>query len=138
VKASKSVSRLAITLAVMIAISGCSGGDDSISGSRPSTTARLAIVAPRNGEVVDGPTVQMEVSLEGARIVPTTSTNLTPDEGHIHVFLDGRLAGMNFDVEEPINDVGPGTHVLRVEFVAVDHAPFDPRVFAEVAFEVSG
>ena len=25
----------------------------------------------------------------------------------------------------------PGTHILQVEFVANDHAPFDPRVIAE-------
>ena len=32
--------------------------------------------------------------------------------------------------------VQPGLHVLRVEFVASDHLPFDPRVIAQVAFEV--
>jgi hypothetical protein len=32
--------------------------------------------------------------------------------------------------------VAPGTHVLRVEFVALDHGSFNPPVFAQVAFEV--
>ena len=27
-------------------------------------------------------------------------------------------------------------HILKVEFVANDHAPFDPRVIAEASFEV--
>jgi hypothetical protein len=30
----------------------------------------------------------------------------------------------------------PGTHVLRAEFVAIDHAPFQPRVLATVSFQV--
>jgi hypothetical protein len=32
--------------------------------------------------------------------------------------------------------VAPGQHTLRVEFVASDHLPFDPRVISEVVFEV--
>ena len=30
----------------------------------------------------------------------------------------------------------PGPHVLRAEFVAVDHGPFRPRVMATVRFRV--
>jgi hypothetical protein len=32
----------------------------------------------------------------------------------------------------------PGQHTLTAEFVAVDHAPFQPRVRATVTFSVSG
>jgi hypothetical protein len=32
--------------------------------------------------------------------------------------------------------VTPGRHTLQVEFVAVDHGPFDPRVRATVVFDV--
>ena len=32
----------------------------------------------------------------------------------------------------------PGQHVVQVEFVAADHAPFDPRVLTQAAFQVAG
>ena len=31
----------------------------------------------------------------------------------------------------------PGQHVVQVEFVAADHAPFDPRVMTQSAFQVA-
>jgi hypothetical protein len=31
----------------------------------------------------------------------------------------------------------PGQHVVQVEFVAADHAPFEPRVLAQAAFDVT-
>jgi hypothetical protein len=34
-----------------------------------------------------------------------------------------------------LRDVSPGPHTLQAEFVAADHAPFDPRVTAAVRFE---
>jgi hypothetical protein len=104
--------------------------------ARPSSTARLAIVSPRNGEALAGPTVPLRVSLERATITAVTSTDLRPDEGHLHVILDDRLVSMTSGLRENIPDVRPGPHLLRVEFVAGDHAPFDPRVIQQVAFEV--
>lgn len=104
---------------------------------RPSSTAKLAIVAPAAGAVVAGPIVRLKVDLSGAKIVDFTSTVLEPDEGHLHVLLDGRLISMTLGLEQAIPDVAPGSHVVRVEFVANDHAPFTPRVVREVTFEVS-
>ena len=34
----------------------------------------------------------------------------------------------------PIADLGAGQHRLRVEFVAADHGPFEPRVQTTVSF----
>ena len=34
-----------------------------------------------------------------------------------------------------LRDVGAGSHTLQAEYVAADHAPFDPRVTALVRFE---
>jgi hypothetical protein len=127
----------AISLSLIVA-AGCGGdgGAETAPDPRPSSPAELTIESPVNGQVLADSTVPLRVSLENAEIVPQTSTNLVPDKGHIHVYLDDRLAGMNFALEEDLQDVAPGMHVLRVEFVAVDHAPFNPRVFAEVAFVV--
>jgi hypothetical protein len=104
--------------------------------ARPSSTAELAIVSPRNGQAVAGRTVPLKVKLGGAEIASATSTDLRPDEGHLHVLLDDRLVSMTSGLRENIPDVKPGPHLLRVEFVANDHAPFDPRVVQQVAFEV--
>ena len=43
---------------------------------------------------------------------------------------------MTGDLEQLIANLTPGQHLLKVEFVATDHAPFDPRVIVAVAFEV--
>jgi hypothetical protein len=106
------------------------------SGSRPSSTAELSILTPKNGAVVNGPPIHLKLSLQGAHIVKQTSTNLSPDEGHVHVLLDGSLISMNYSLGDEIPDVEPGPHRIEVEFVATDHAPFDPRVTAVTSFQV--
>lgn len=115
---------------------GASGGANGSTGDRPSSTARLSIVSPEVGEVVRGSTVDLRLRLEDATIVPGTSTDIQPDEGHLHVLLDGSLISMTEGLEQDITDVQPGAHRIQVEFVATDHAPFDPRVISVVAFEV--
>jgi hypothetical protein len=106
------------------------------SGSRPTSTAQLSILSPKNGSVVKGPIVHLKLSLQGAQIVKQTSKYLSPDEGHVHVLLDGNLISMNYSLGDEIHDVGPGLHRIQVEFVATDHAPFDPRVTAITSFQV--
>jgi hypothetical protein len=107
-------------------------------GPRPSSTATLAIASPTNGQVVKGDTVDLVVDLKGAELVTTTSTDLQPDEGHLHVLLDDQLVSMTGSLDQPLTALTPGEHLVKVEFVANDHAPFDPRVIAAVAFEVKG
>jgi len=134
----------AAVLVVAMTTVACSGGSGPahasnstvFSGQRPRSTGTLSIVNPTNGEVVHGSTVDLKVDLQGATIVPLTSTTLTPNEGHIHVSLDDQLISMTTGTDLQIPNVSPGPHVLRVEFVATDHGPFDPRVIAVVAFQV--
>jgi hypothetical protein len=104
--------------------------------TRPRSTADLTILAPKNGTVVHGTVVDLRLRLTGARIVKATSSDVRSDEGHIHVLLDGTLISMNYGLEQRIPDLDKGTHLLQAEFVASDHAPFDPRVIATVSFEV--
>jgi hypothetical protein len=103
---------------------------------RPSTGASLTIVSPSDGDVLDA-NVDVEIGLDGARVVQQTSTELRPDEGHIHVLLDDQLISMTDGLEQTLRGVEPGLHILKVEFVANDHAPFDPRLIEAVAFEVA-
>jgi hypothetical protein len=81
--------------------------------------------------------VTVTVDLEGARIVPQTRSDLAPDEGHLHVLLDGELISMTEGLTQEIDDLEPGPHRIQVEFVASDHAPFDPRVVAVASFVVA-
>jgi hypothetical protein len=132
---------LAATLSLVLVSSGACGGSGSDTGSastlaRPSSTGQLTIVSPTDGEVFHDPTVPVKVKLTGARVVPATTTNIVPDEGHLHLTLDGNIVTMNFTTTDQLTDVTPGLHTLQVEFVASDHLPFDPRVIEQVTFEV--
>jgi hypothetical protein len=134
----------ALAIAGSLVLAACGGGGSESTSPIPTlstvdriaSTAELTILAPRNGKVVRGSTVDLRVDLEGARIVPQTTTDISPVEGHLHVLLDDILISMTEGLEQSIPDVAPGLHRLTIEFVASDHAPFDPRVVVVVAFEV--
>ena len=76
------------------------------------------------------------MGLTGGRIVASASTTLTPDTGHIHLSLDGKLISMTYGLVQVVDLSGTATreHTLQAEFVAADHGPFDPRVTAAVTF----
>ena len=106
------------------------------SGNRPSSPAVVAIVKPMSGESVTGTTVHVVLTLTGAQIVSATTTNIRPDQGHVHLYVDNVLVSMNYGLEQDL-PVHAGTYVLKAEFVAADHAPFNPRVWSpEVFFTV--
>lgn len=135
-----------LMVALALTAAGCEGnGTNEGSGStpttptvaieRPTSTGVLTIVSPENGDRIAGGTAQLEVALKGAEIVDQASTDLRPDQGHLHVVLDGTLVTMTSGTSLPLTNLTPGEHLLQVEFVAGDHAPFDPRVLAAVSFE---
>jgi hypothetical protein len=135
-----------LLLALVVVAAACGGSGSSSSGStatgastaRPASTGTLEIVEPKNGSSVTDP-VTLRVSLTGAKLVAASTTNVVPDEGHLHVSLDGNLISMTSGLEQELPaGLAPGTHVIQVEFVASDHAPFDPRVIASSSFKVSG
>jgi hypothetical protein len=85
---------------------------------------------------VSGDALEVVMTLAGGRIVDTTSTNLTADTGHIHLSVDGVLVSMTTGLVQSIDirSLPRGEHGLTAEFVAADHAPFDPRVTVTVTF----
>jgi hypothetical protein len=103
---------------------------------RPSSTARVEFLSPRQGQILvgDPATVRVSLRLDGGRIVSPTSTTVVANEGHIHVFLDDRLLSMT-GLDATIIAV-PGEHTLRAVFVASDHGPFRPAVTTSVTFQV--
>ncbi len=90
-------------------------------------------MTPASGAVVEGTTLRVQINLSGGRIVPQTSTNITPTEGHIHLLVDGKVVSMTYGVEQDVT-VTKGRHLLEAEFVAADHFPFNPRVLSSVIF----
>jgi hypothetical protein len=147
---------LASTAACVFALAACSGSQGATSSAwatsgpaasaaasgsttsvpRPASTAQISIVSPTPNQVVTGTTIPVVVALSGATIVPVTTTNIRPDQGHIHLYVDGNLVSMNYGTTQDLPAV-PGTHTLHAEFVAADHVPFNPRlVTPDVIFTV--
>jgi branched-subunit amino acid transport protein len=105
-------------------------------GPRPASSASIAFAEPAPGQVVTGEELRVWVRVENGTIVEGSSTNITRDTGHLHLFLDGELLSMTTGGEQrmDIGELTSGEHELRAEFVAADHAPFDPPVVAAVTF----
>jgi hypothetical protein len=136
------------TVLIAAIVAGCGGTSASTasgtaapsaptaSGNRASSPAVVGIVQPTSGETVTGATVHIVLSLTGAQIVNATTTNIRPDQGHVHLYVDNVLVSMNYGLEQDL-PVHQGTYVLKAEFVAADHAPFNPRVWSpEIFFTV--
>ncbi len=129
---------LGLMLATACGGGGASGDDAGPATSavaRPASTATLSIVEPANEATVAPGLLTVKLDLQGGAIVTEATRNLEPDEGHIHLTLDGKLVSMAYGLEQPI-EAAPGTHYLVAEYVAGDHAPFQPRVTATRAFVV--
>jgi len=137
------IRRLLPALLLAAAAVGCSGNPTPThptvpsTGPRPSSPATVKIESPAQSATVQGATVHVVLRLEGGTIVPQTSTEIRPDEGHVHLYVNNVLVSMNYGLEQDL-PVQPGSTVLRAEFVAADHAPFSPRVWSdEVVFTVT-
>ena len=137
--------RAAVLLAAAaLALAACSGGHGGSAApaatpavaTRPSSPAKLTIETPRNGQTVHQDRPEVRLNLVGAKIVSQTTTHIQGDEGHIHLIVDGKLVTMNYGLSQRLPQLTPGQHVLQVEFVAADHAPFEPRVLTQAAFQV--
>jgi hypothetical protein len=123
---------LALAALAVVLLGACSSGGGSTSAPAPATLA----ARPRNGQTISRQTPEVRLDLAGARIVSHTTTRIRPDQGHIHLLVDGKLVAMNYGLNERLPDLTPGQHLVQVEFVAADHAPFDPRVLTQAAFTV--
>lgn len=132
--------RSAFLVSILFVVTACSPGASasptqppSTLGARPSSPATVEILQPASGATVTGATVHVVLKLTGADIVAQTTTNIRPDQGHVHLYVDNVLVSMNYGLEQDI-PIHPGTYVLKAEFVASDHAPFNPRVLSQQVF----
>lgn len=129
------------SLVVLIALAACGGGTPKTNPSisvvtRPASTGKVTILSPTPGEVVHGTVLHVRLQLTGAHLVPTASANITPDTGHIHVSIDGKIKSLLAGLTYNATGLTPGLHLLTIEFVAADHGPFNPRVIVRQTFTV--
>jgi len=125
----------AVLVALALVTGACGGGKGSSKAARPTTSARLQIVSPAPNAVT-GPDVTIQLELTGGEIVQTSTGPLRPDQGHIHVSVDGKLISMAYGTTQDLHGLTPGPHTMSAEYVATDHAPFANRVVAAVLFQV--
>jgi hypothetical protein len=142
--------RTAVLLAIAglaLGLTACSGGNSggsdapatttAVAAARPSSPAKLTITTPRNGQTVRQNRPELRLELDGGKIVSQTTTRIQGDEGHLHLHVDGKLVDMNYGLRQRLPALPVGQHVVQVEFVAADHAPFEPRILTQAAFEVA-
>lgn len=103
--------------------------------ARPRSAAKLAMIEPAPGTVITGDRLHVRLELTGGRIILETKIALRPDEGHIHVLLDGKTVSMVYGLEQDVA-VTKGPHLLQGEYVAADHSPFNPRVIVAATIVV--
>jgi hypothetical protein len=126
-----------VTVLIMMCACGSSPTSTATptpNASRPSSPVKISIISPTNGEVVHGTTLDVVVAISGGEIVKTTSTHISPTQGHIHLYLQNQLIYMAYSLSQVV-PVQPGvTYSFHVEFVASDHRPFDPRDVSPTIF----
>lgn len=132
---------MTVAVALAFVAAACAGAQTATPTPRPATTAAVrpaspavvTIAQPTAGTVVTGTSVRVVITLTNARVVDVTTVEIRPDEGHIHLYVNNALVTMDYGLEQEV-PVVPGTYVLKAEFVAADHAPFNPRVWSPETF----
>jgi hypothetical protein len=128
--------RIACAIALVLAAASCGNGGDTTAKERPSSTAKITIVKPKAAAVITSKTFTVKLELDGGKIVNIVSQDLTSDEGHVHVSVDGKILTQTFGLTQKLKTPSNGSHLLQAEFVAKDHGPFNPRLLSTVTFEV--
>jgi hypothetical protein len=123
----------------LVLLAGCSStsASSASTATRPATPARLEILTPRSGAVV-GPQPTLRLKLSGARLATAavSGTAVPADQGFAHVYVDDKLVSVLYTLTQKLPTLDPGPHTVRVEFVALDHAPFANTVTDSTRFKV--
>jgi hypothetical protein len=128
-----------VTATALVLLAACSStsASSASTATRAATPARLEILAPRQGAVV-GPQPTLRLKLTGARLATAAAsgTNVPTDQGFVHVYVDDKLVAVLYSLTQKLPTLDPGPHTARVEFVALDHAPFANTVTDSTRFSV--
>lgn len=125
------------TAAVLLAACSSTSASSATTATRVATPARLEILAPRQGAVV-GPHPTLRLKLTGARLSTAAASGaaVPADQGFVHVYVDDKLVSVLYSLTQKLPTLDPGPHTVRVELVALDHAPFANQVTDSTQFSV--
>jgi hypothetical protein len=128
---------MAATVLVLLAACSSTSASPAPPATRPATPARLEILAPRSGAVV-GPRPTLRLRLSGARLATAavSGTAVPADQGFAHVYVDNKLVSVLYTLTQRLPTLDAGPHTVRVDFVALDHAPFANKVTDSTRFSV--
>jgi len=128
-----------VVVMAVVLLAACSSpsASSASTATRPATPARLEILAPRGGAVV-GPNPTLRLKLSGAWLATAavSGANVPADEGFVHVYVDDKLVSVLYRLTQKLPTLDPGPHTVRVEFIALDHAPFANQVTDSTRFSV--
>src|SRR5688500_14386884 len=93
------------------------------------TDAEVAFASPQDGATVPAnEPLEIEIDLEGGELAASNSSS----GGHLHIFVDGSVISMPATTTAEVT-LEPGEHELRVEYVDIQHAAYDPPVQATIS-----
>jgi hypothetical protein len=88
------------------------------------TDADVGFATPRDGATVPAnEPLEIEIDLEGGELAASGSSS----GGHLHIFVDGSVISMPSTTTAEVT-LEPGEHELKVEYVDILHASYDPPV----------
>ncbi len=120
-----------VSVVLIVAALGLAGGSFILDRASSGAGIEVAIQEPSAGaEVRANRPMRLDVRLTGGRIVSST-TSEAPNGGHLHLYVDGEIVSMP-TTARPSVELKPGTHTITVEFVDVQHRPFDPPISDQV------
>lgn len=137
IPAAVKLAAVVVALAAVLLAACSSASPSAPADTRPATPARLEIIAPASGAVVE-PHATLRVKLSGAKLTttPLSGGALPIDQGFVHLYVDDKLVSVLYGLTQKLPTLDAGAHTLRVEFVAADHAPFANQVVATTQFSV--
>jgi hypothetical protein len=108
------------------ALSGEKEGSDPV-----ASDVEVTIESPSDGDTVPaGESLMVEIDVANGRLVSDTTSD-DPNEGHIHIYVDGQVVAMPTSESEMVisgANLPPGEHEVIVEFTQANHTSFAPPV----------
>jgi Family of unknown function (DUF6130) len=100
-------------------------------------TPSVVILSPKSGTTV-GPDFDVSFAVFNFAMVQPYGQNDAPNEGHIHVLVDGAYNQLVASVETVhLSGLSGGSHTITLQLVNNDHSPISPAVSAATTVTVS-
>jgi hypothetical protein len=104
----------AILIALAFIVPSLGGGTD----------AEVGFAFPQDGATLPAnEPLDVEIDLTGGELASSASDG----GGHLHIFVDGSVISMPSTTTAEVT-LEPGEHELRVEYVDIGHASYDPPI----------